>query len=146
MKKILVVVLVAALGVLMVGFLRARFFAPPSFLQVVVGSQIYTVEVADTAKKRSRGLGERDSLCASCAMLFVFNTSGKHAFWMQGMRFPIDIVWLSQGRVVSLQRRISPEDRTIYTPTESADQVLEFNAGVLDDIREGDTLEISAQQ
>lgn len=106
----------------------------------IVGKE-YTLEIADTDNERSFGLGERDSLCSSCAMLFVFDRPAAYAFWMKGMRFPIDIVWLLGGEVVHIERRIPADARSIYTPARPADRVLEFNAGATDGLFVGDKVE-----
>ncbi len=108
--------------------------------RIVIGSQSYRLEVVETDEARRLGLGERESLCPECAMLFVFSASEKYAFWMKGMRFPLDIAWLSGERVVSIQHRVSPQNMEVLVPNEVADRVVEFNAGVLDDVHEGDTL------
>ena len=50
------------------------------------------VEVADTLKKRSLGLGERTSLKKGWGMLFVFEKRKPHRFWMKDMQFPLDII------------------------------------------------------
>ena len=52
------------------------------------------VEVADTLKKRSLGLGKRASLKKGWGMLFVFEKRKPHRFWMKDMQFPLDIIWL----------------------------------------------------
>lgn len=108
---------------------------------VLVGDQAYTLEMAVTEEQQARGLGERSALCATCAMLFVFEKPDRYAFWMKGMRFPLDIIWLSDsGTVVHVEHRITPESQEVYHPGAAASQVLEFNAGVLDAVRSGDTL------
>lgn len=105
---------------------------------VIVGGEEYALEIADTETKRSLGLGERDGLCARCGMLFIFDDEAQHGFWMKGMRFPLDIVWLREGVVVHIEQRISPADASVYQPPVAADQVLEFNAGVADGLRIGE--------
>jgi uncharacterized membrane protein (UPF0127 family) len=111
---------------------------------VYIGEQLYTLEYALTQDERSRGLGEREALCATCAMAFPFKVPGKHAFWMQGMRFSLDIVWIAgDGRVVHIQRHIAPESQEVYQPEVPATLVLEFNAGALDAVVVGDTLRFS---
>lgn len=114
---------------------------------VYIGDELYTLEYAVTDSEQARGLGEREQLCATCAMAFPFAFSGKHAFWMKNMCFPIDIVWLSrENQVVHIERFLTPESKEIYTPKEVASMVLEFNAGVLDSIVVGDTLRFFSPQ
>lgn len=108
---------------------------------VYIGEQLYTLEYVLTPDEQSRGLSGRESLCQTCAMAFLFTVPGRQAFWMEGMRFPIDIAWVSSdGRVVSVARRVSPESKELYRPEGLATLVLEFNAGVLDSIIVGEKL------
>lgn len=129
------------LSLLVVGgvFSRERSIQYPE--GVFIGEQLYTLEYARTEKEQARGLGEREQLCETCAMAFPFAVPGKYAFWMKGMRFPLDIAWISQeNRVVHIERSVAPDSKEVYVPEEGASIVLEFNAGVLDAITVGDTL------
>lgn len=101
----------------------------------------YSIEIADTEESWRRGLGERDGLCAACAMLFVFPEAGRHDFWMKGMRFPLDIVWVLDGRVTHIERRIDPASVETFRPNVAADQVIEVNAGATDQLGEGDQID-----
>ena len=56
------------------------------------------VLLATTKEERILGLGGRESIYDNEGMLFVFETSDYHGIWMSGMRFPIDIVWLSPAQ------------------------------------------------
>ena len=108
---------------------------------ISIQGQTFSLEYANTAEKRRKGLGERDNLCEMCAMLFIFDEPGHYAFWMGGMRFPLDIIWLLDNRVVSIERNIAPESQEIFAPNGEADRVLEINGGVGGNIRTGDTVD-----
>lgn len=101
----------------------------------------YAIEIADTPELWSRGLSGRESLCATCSMLFVFPRAERHDFWMRGMRFPLDIVWVSGGKAVHIERRIDPASGETFRPNVSADQVIEVNAGSADQLQVGDRIE-----
>src|SRR3989338_662243 len=58
------------------------------------------VELAVTPAQRERGLSGRDRLEPRSGMLFVFEDDGVRGFWMKGMTFPIDIIWIDDERVV----------------------------------------------
>ena len=98
--------------------------------------------VADTVKKQEDGLSVVHSLKQDEAMLFPFQKSDFHAFWMKGMKFHIDIVWLDENkRVVSLKEDAKPEDYPrVYIPDKKARYVLEFHDGFVEknNIRIGD--------
>src|SRR4030042_3095985 len=96
---------------------------------VEINGKTFSVEIADDEKERARGLGERSSLCGDCAMLFVFPQKGKYSFWMKDMKFPLDIIWINDGRVVYLARDIQPDSKEIISPDVTADRVIEINSG-----------------
>jgi len=88
------------------------------------------VTIAYTGEELSQGLSGKDSLPTNDGLLFVFPTNGAHGIWMKGMRFPIDIIWISENmRVVDIKRNITPESfPTVFYPRENARYVLEVNA------------------
>ncbi len=91
------------------------------------------LEVVDTYETRQLGLGGRESLDDDAGMLFVFPTSDRYSFWMKGMQFPIDIIWISNQVVVDVVT-LSPPYPGLpippsHRPKEAADLVLELNAG-----------------
>jgi uncharacterized membrane protein (UPF0127 family) len=68
-------------------------------------------------------------------MLFVFARRGLHAFWMQGVRLPLDIAWIDERwTVVDVAVEAPPCTAApcpIYAPSAPARYVLEVRAGVL---------------
>jgi uncharacterized membrane protein (UPF0127 family) len=117
---------------------------PVSFRQSVVqiGERRFLVELADTSALRERGLGFRDTLPSGRGMLFLFPdvNPDRYAFWMKGMRFPLDIAWIRDGRVVYIERDIPFDSRDIFRPPIEADSVLETNASELSDITPGESV------
>jgi len=109
----------------------------PVTAEATLRGRTFSVEVADTVAKREKGLGERDGLLPDRGMYFPFQTAGRWVFWMKGMRFPIDIVWIREGKVVDITDDV-PVDATLplatYSPSEPADAVLELKAGTARDI------------
>lgn len=100
----------------------------------------FTLQTAVTEKEREKGLGGRESLCSACAMLFVFEKAGRHAFWMKNMHFSIDIIWLLEDRVVFVAEEISPDFPGILDPAVVADRVVEVNAGAAKNINVGEKI------
>lgn len=101
------------------------------FPRVAIRDKRYGLEVADSDSEREKGLGGRESLCAECGMLFVFEQPGQYAFWMKDMRFPLDIIWLSGDRVVFAAHDVEPDFSGVIEPGVFADQVIEINAGAV---------------
>jgi hypothetical protein len=111
--------------------------------EATLRGRTFAVEVADTVAKREKGLGDRDALPEGHGMYFPFGQEQRWVFWMKGMRFPIDIIWIRQGRVVGIEHDVQPPRAfplETYSPPEPADSVLEVNAGVAREIglRPGD--------
>ncbi len=61
--------------------------------------------VADTMMSRARGMSFKQDKSLP-GMVFAFNKIYRPAFWMFGMQFPIDIVWIKGGEVVSVDRNV----------------------------------------
>lgn len=101
----------------------------------------YAIEIADTQESWERGLSERDGLCAACSMLFVFPRAERYGFWMKGMWFPLDIIWVSEGKAVHIERHVDPASRGTFYPDVPVDRVIEVNAGAADQLKEGDRIE-----
>ena len=91
------------------------------------------VEVADTLKKRSLGLGKRASLKKGWGMLFVFEKRKLHRFWMKDMQFPLDIIWLANHRIVHIIHNAQPANSwyepEVMTSPVPVNFVLEIAAG-----------------
>lgn len=99
-------------------------------VRVRVGNAVFSVDIADTESSRERGLGGQAALCDMCGMLFLFDYSDTYGFWMKDMRFPIDILWIRDGRIVHIEHRVDFHDQQkVYRPDQSADRVLEIAAG-----------------
>lgn len=98
--------------------------------------------MADTFELRALGLGGRDSLPTDRAMWFVFDDAAPRQFWMRRMRFPLDIVWVSDGYVVTgVAERVPhpapgtpPSQLRNYSSVVPVRYVLEINAGLADQL------------
>ena len=104
--------------------------------EIKVGETLIKTEIADTAGKRAQGLSGRENMPAESGMLFVFLEARKHQFWTKGMKFPLDMIFIKDGKVVDLIKNIPPpvvnqkdEDLKIYEPLTPIDMMLEVNAG-----------------
>ncbi len=92
----------------------------------IIAGKHYALEVADTEAKRALGLGNRDTLCEDCGMLFILEKPTKAGFWMKNMRFSIDILWIKDGKIIYKKSNASPEETETFTPPEEADSVIEI--------------------
>jgi len=100
---------------------------------VYIGGAGLLADIADTPEKKSLGLGVRESMDEGEAMLFPFDIEARQSFWMHGMKFPIDIIWLDSDKtVVHIEHSLqpcTPLDCPSYNPEEEARYVLETVAG-----------------
>lgn len=106
------------------------------FVVVKVKGSTVVAEVARDPSSRARGLSGRDSLPEALGMLFIFETASYPSIWMKAMKFPLDIIWVRNGKIVDLEENAPPptvssrtESLPIYTPDVPARLVLEVNAG-----------------
>ena len=90
------------------------------------------VEIAEGQVEQAKGLGERDALAWGTGMYFPYARPGFYTFWMKGMRFAVDIVFLRDGRIVDLFQQVPFEpggNGPTIRPRVLADAVLEVPAG-----------------
>ena len=110
--------------------------------KISLDGNIFRAEMVSSPEKMQKGMGERKKICQKCAMLFQFSDSKKHPFWMKGMLFPLDIVWISNGKIVHIEKNVSEKFSGVLSPQTEADQVLEINAGLADEmgVKIGDSM------
>lgn len=108
-------------------------------LTVTVDRTDILVEVANNDSERALGLGQRAGLLPGTGMLFVFDGDPEiRNFWMGGMRFCLDIVWLQDGVITGAAQGTcpgppgEPQDRIPrHRSPGVAEYVLEVPAGFL---------------
>jgi uncharacterized membrane protein (UPF0127 family) len=109
---------------------------------VAVGDKNWTVEIAQTEQERIRGLSGRQSLAPNSGMWFIFPADSEDEFWMQGMNFDLDIVFVGEDmKVINVARgdKNNPTDR--IAPAGPYRYVLETAAGSADGLQAGDVVE-----
>lgn len=122
---------------------------PNKFEKIKIRDVIINTEVADTPEKRAKGLGGREKLASDSSMIFIFDNGDYHKFWMKGMKFPLDFIWIKDEKVVDLLinaptvlENVSDKDITVYQPSEPVNKVLEVNSGFINQyaVSIGDTI------
>ena len=104
----------------------------PGYRLAQIGSSVFRLEISQTIRELEQGLSGRDSMPENEGMLFLFNKPSRYGFWMKGMKFPLDIIWLKNGQIVYLAENAPPMDDSepvVYYPKSEADTVIELNAG-----------------
>lgn len=115
-----------------------------------VNGQTYKIDVAKTQEEKEVGLSDKTQLADNQGMVFTFDNPGYYSFWMKKMKFPIDIVFIRDNRIVEVYPNAQPptsetESLPIYTPLEPADMVLELKAGQADknNLKKGDEIKVN---
>ena len=126
------------------------------FVKVEINGVSLMTEVAGSPQSRVAGLSGRESLPKLGGMLFTFERPDLYGIWMKGMKFPIDIFWIQNGRVVDLEESVLPpmDPATpesflpVYRPDVTAKFVLETKAGFAreHDIKIGDKVNIFSKE
>ena len=107
------------------------------------------IEIADEDAKRSKGLGYRQSLATNSGMLFLHDESRQYTYWMKGMQFPIDIMWIQDDTILNITEKAMPpvegqsDDTLVRYPSQvNVNRVLETNAGFVSEynIQKGDKI------
>lgn len=105
--------------------------------QIQIGEQKLEVEIADTPESITLGLGERDEI-GSDGMLFILPKKQIVSFWMKGMRFPLDMIWIDGDRVIGVTADVpiiprnidlTLHDPEVYPSPGEVTHVLEVEAG-----------------
>lgn len=105
-------------------------------VHVRIDREIVKAPVVATEPSRAIGLANTASLGQEQGMLFVFEQSDLHSFWMKGVEYPIDIIWISGETVSEVTPNVPPaaadtpdEALPRYQPQFPVDRVLEVPAG-----------------
>lgn len=114
-------------------------------IAVDLGGISVEATLARTSAEQTLGLGYRDALADGTGMLFVYDVPEVHTFWMKGMRFCLDIVWIENEQIVGAAENVCPSpdgtadvDLPRFRSPEPVRYVLEVPAGWLDEHGLGD--------
>lgn len=143
-KKVIRIVVVAAVAIAMLAPLWAYLSGSPA-KTLRLPARTYTLLIkspagsggkygalthqAQTAGDRARGLGGVDSLPADHGMLFTYTGDQQRCFWMENMRFAIDIIWVDHNKQIT---HIVPDVSPSTFPATFCyvgQYVIELNAG-----------------
>jgi uncharacterized membrane protein (UPF0127 family) len=109
------------------------------------GSVSVPVELAVTPAEQQRGLMYRRDLAADAGMLFVFDETIEHSFWMKNTPLPLDMIFIGEDlRIVGIVANAVPfstASRSVGAPSR---YVLEVHAGFAErhGLHAGDRVEL----
>jgi len=119
---------------------------------LAIGNNEYKLEIADSNSERVRGLSFRQEVESGSGMLFIFDNSDYHSFWMKDTFVPLEILWLDEGFHVVDKKIMSVEKdparpTSNYVPKSPARYAIEINP--LSDnvnVEIGDKIDISFER
>ena len=95
------------------------------------GQAHFSVEVADSADERAKGLMFRESLPGSAGMVFIYPAPQRAQFWMKNTLIPLDLIFADRtGKVVRVHSQARPQDLSTIDGGENVLLVLEINGGL----------------
>lgn len=99
-------------------------------MPILIGTKTIQAKVADSDLTRQEGLLGWKSITDDAGMLLDFRIEGKYAIHMQGMKFPIDAVWIDQaGQIVLVYEDIPVNTGQIFPSMFPSRYCLELKAG-----------------
>ncbi len=151
MRRLILLVLAVALLGAACNRRPAEVDVPYSDGLVTLADRTVSLDIAATLAQERLGLAGRSSMEDNQGMLFLFDVPDFPEFWMKGMAFPLDIVWISGDEIVDISKNAAVEpgvadnDLKTYVSAKPADRVLELNAGWADrnGLKIGDKVEIT---
>lgn len=146
MKKILALLSLLIIIIIIIIIIVVASQKTPT---ATINNYTFKLEVAKTQQEKEIGLSAKKMFGQNSGMLFLFERPAYYSFWMKNMKFPIDIIFIRNGRIVTIHKNVKPptsnsENPPIYNSTEPADSVLEINAGLSEKYRfkEGDIVKL----
>ncbi len=109
---------------------------PRSYYEPLVpwtlGGQAVFASLATTDAERSLGLSYTSVLPPDVVKVFVFDTDERWSFWMKGMEYPIDMVWVTAtGTIAHIETNVSPSTYPhSFTPPTPSRYVIETVPGL----------------
>lgn len=108
--------------------------------EITVGETTLQVDLAVTPQEQQLGLGYRNGLEPGTGMFFVGEAPQPKTFWMKGMRFCLDIIWIEDEQIVGAAEGACPDpqgtpdqERARFPSGDPVTHVLEVPAGWLDE-------------
>jgi uncharacterized membrane protein (UPF0127 family) len=91
----------------------------------------FQVELALTPDEQNRGLMFRKSLSADAGMLFVFDRSSVHTFWMKNTLIPLDMLFIgADKKIIGIVANAEPQTETGRSVGVPSQYVLEIAGGL----------------
>jgi uncharacterized membrane protein (UPF0127 family) len=147
-KVILIIAILAGITAILIISMSQAGIKATSTERITIGSTSLKIIYAKSEQEKTLGLGQRDTLDPDTGMLFVYSYPQVWTFWMHGMRFPLDFVWIEKNQVRDITENVPPPAQTnnqprVVQPKVPVSLILEVNAGWVKEhtIKIGDTVQ-----
>lgn len=123
----------ACTAVVIVALVIAGLFADTKDIQN--GGKTITFLHANNTLEHWAGLSwKQEEKLDTAGMLFTFRRQEEREFWMRGMQFDLDVIWIQNGKIVKIDSGVkAPQDGEVPERMSSApfkiDAVIEVPAG-----------------
>ena len=111
----------------------AAIVCDPDRIEIIsgLGSQTFSIEIADEPDEQARGLMFRPTLPADAGMLFIFDPPRPANFWMRNTMIPLDMIFIDDtGAVDSVAERSDTFSEQVSSSIGDVRAVLEINGGL----------------
>lgn len=132
--KMKIVSLLVGIAVLVIGV--CVWSLHTSVGTVSVNGTELTVRIAEYTLGQKKGLaGYTEESLAEDGMLFLFDEPKVRTFWMKGTKMDLDVLWISGGKIVAINRDVqapfsrAEEPEQVTSSPLLVDAVLELPAG-----------------
>ncbi len=154
-KQIILPLLAVIAFITIVGLYYQKTSNPPVVFTnfITINGKRLNVEIANTGSLREKGLSGRVNMPEDSGMFFIFDSQDiTPTFWMKGMNFSLDIIWINDGKIVKIDKNIPPPPSNTrddqlkkFDSGSPIDYVLEVNGGYSDKnkISVGDSIDFS---
>lgn len=120
-----------------IGWNNSDFFPNYEKKSVLINGFKVLLAIASNDELRIKGLSGSQMLNENEGMLFMFDKPSKQGFWMNEMKYAIDIIWLdSNSSVVHIEKNLEPCKIflvcPVYNPQVDSLYVIELSAGFVD--------------
>lgn len=145
MKKIIIGIAVLLLAAMAIWAWQNSVKSPTA----KINNRTFKLYIAKSDKDKQVGLSKYKKIESTQGMVFAFPKASYYPFWMKEMKFPIDIIYINDGKIVTIYKNVPiPKNNLnppVYNSTAPADTVLEVNAGLSQkyNFKEGDRVNFS---
>ena len=122
----------ATLIILLLALISFIYITPKTPIAKING-HVFSLYLAKTPEEQEIGLAKYNKIEQNQGMLFLFAKTDNYSFWMKNMKFPIDIIFIENNKVVDVFQNVpvsTNDNLPVYTTKTKTNKVLEINASL----------------